>query len=490
MLLSLNTFLLFLAMALVVLTVMGAVHRVFGSRPVEEIIVPALALVLVLASMRRFQAVRIMPFRNLVKGDSNEPIDQMAAGFAELLNAEIRRVADLMTTEPFHQPADVLNPASTRGETARRSPSREAFKSGLPASGLSADMRATEVGTIALGPFRLQVGPVLTLLARMLGRALQGSLVEADGVITAVATQSGPRRRTWTARTVVEDGDLRQASARLARDLAHRIELERPGASASGACPHSFPMVVDGLECYQRFMHEGSLHELDLAELHFRRAVVHSPRYAAAYHNLGMVKVERDRVRRQLRLPVSKAHGAEANLWRQAIELDPTPAPARFQLTRCALARVDDNDESTDGDTALSDTERRSLLEQALQSAEEAMARPSGVHPMERTLAEYWLGMALLRHGRHLRNVREIRAADVHLSRVEADLSDERARRLVLEGDETAVQPLTERVAWVKAERAECRLARAELVRPPRSSPSRPTRIRMTPNPGWSSRCT
>ncbi|MFH8937076.1 hypothetical protein [Streptomyces griseosporeus] len=255
---------------------------------------------------------------------------------------------------------------------------------------------------------------------------------------------------------------MESASKRLARELAHRIELERPKGTAVGACVHSFQMLIDGLDCYQNFLHEGKLQHLDQAELHFRGAIVHSPRYAAAYHNLGIAKSEKDRVCRDLRLPISSATSAEANLWRQAINLDPAMAWSRFQLTRSALIQGSQSE-------ALYD--RTILIDNAVHSARQALNFPSGEHPMERTLAEYWLGISLLRYGKEGElldrsgkdRISATYEAIGHLRRAERNLSDERARRLIIEGDETAVAPLASRIASVINEQVACRLLLAEL---------------------------
>ncbi|MFD0574277.1 hypothetical protein ACFQ0T_39965 [Kitasatospora gansuensis] len=426
--LGFNTILFLVALGLLALSLTGLINKALHWSGV----VPALlALFLLAISFRGFRTIRILPFRNLVGGTGHDQLEQVAVGFAELLDREIRRIRDLVTQEPFHQPADVLSPASERGETVQISLSRVPFRTGVAATGLGTDVKVTEVGTLALGPFKLQVGAVLTLLARMLGRAMQGSLVQVDGKLVAVATQSGGKTQTWTAETDIE-GDLCRAGARLARLLAHYIQLQQPKASAIGADIHSFEMLVDGLECYQYFLHEGDLQYLDRAEQHFRNALVHSPRYAAAYHNLGTVKSEQDRVRREIGLPVSAATAnAAARLWRQAVDLDPGLAPARFQLTRTYL------DQAKDEPDPIS---RSQLLEQAVQSARGAVVRRTGGHPNEQTLAWYWLGMALLREararpldGRHLRRQarRDVAKASRYLRRTEHDLCDERARRLV-----------------------------------------------------------
>lgn len=82
-----------------------------------------------------------------------------------------------------------------------RSSARVPFKSGVAATGLHGDIKETELGTVALGPLQLQVGTLLTLVERAFGRTLQGSLVEADGVLRVVASQSGHGGRTWSAQT-------------------------------------------------------------------------------------------------------------------------------------------------------------------------------------------------------------------------------------------------------------------------------------------------
>ncbi|MFB7225942.1 hypothetical protein [Streptomyces sp. NPDC056227] len=416
----------------------------------------ALAVVLLAAALCHSRPVRILPFKNLASGDDTGRAAAVAMGFAELLHSEIRRILDLVRQEPFVTPADVLNPAGRRGDMVRRSSARVPFKTGVAASGLPGDIKPTEVGTVTLGPLKLQVGTLLTWLERLFGTTLQGSLMEADGVLRVVASQSGLRGGpNWSAQVRV-DGDACSADERLARELAHRIELERHGATESGADVDSFQRLVDGLDYYQRFQQEGVLQYLDEAEDHFRAALAHSPGYAAAYHNLGLVYREQRRVRTDIDLGVSEAVGCGPVLmWHKAIALDPTLAPARVQLVRAFLEQADHPDVNAD--------KRAELLEQAIQSADSARKQTSNTHPMEGTLARYWLGVALLKQGGHQRphtkrgrSDRMVRKALRRFRRTEQDLIDERARRLVVDGDTTAVRPLTGRIAQVFGLESEC----------------------------------
>ncbi|MEH0432687.1 tetratricopeptide repeat protein [Streptomyces stelliscabiei] len=482
-----------IAAALVALAVTGVVHDLSGKWSLAEWVTLVLALLLVMlaVSRRPSRPVRILSFKNLVAGDDVGELDKVAAGFAELLHSEIERISELVRQEPFITPADVLNPAGERGEMVLRSSTRVPFKSGVAATGLHGDIKETEIGTVALGPLQLQVGTLLTLVERTFGRTLQGSLVEADGVLRVVASQSGHGGRTWSAQTDIASGDVRRASASLARELAHHIELERPGAGESGADVDSFQRLVDGLESYQRFQREGLLHHLDAAEEHFRAALSHSPGYAAAYHNLGLVYREQRRIRTDIGLRASTVVRSAATLmWQKAVALDPALAPARVQLARAALEQA----EHPDVDAA----KRAELLDQAAQSARSALRQSCGGHPMDGALAAYWLGVALLQQEADLGRADAARAseptgmpepgreagpspsgeagrtdarsrADTRVRealrlfhRTERDLVDERARRLVLDGDEAAVRPLTERIAHVVAMRSECwfRLAR------------------------------
>ncbi|MFF7387808.1 hypothetical protein ACFZAE_05010 [Streptomyces scabiei] len=462
-----------LAVALIVLAVTGVIQDVSEQWSTLEWIALVLAVVLVLlaVSRRRSRPVRILSFKNLVAGDDVGELDKVAAGFAELLHSEIERISELVRQEPFITPADVLNPAGERGEMVLRSSTRVPFKSGVATTGLHGDINATEIGTVALGPLQLQVGTVLTLVERAFGRTLQGSLVETDGVLRVVASQSGHGGRTWSAQTdIPADADIRRASAVLARELAHRIELDRPGASESGADVDSFQRLVDGLESYQRFHREGLLHHLDAAEEHFRAALSHSSGYAAAYHNLGLVYREQRRIRTDIGLRASAVVRSAATLmWQKAVTLDPTLAPARIQLARAALEQAEHPDVEA--------PKRAELLDQAAQSARSALRQAADGHPMDAALASYWLGVTLLRQDAERRQPVEsdaahagsgptgtgtgpadakVREALRHFRRTEQDLVDERARRLVLDGDELAVRPLTERIAHVVAMRSEC----------------------------------
>ncbi|MET8806264.1 hypothetical protein [Streptomyces sp. NPDC004546] len=417
----------------------------------------ALAGALLAAALCRSRPVRILPFKNLAGADGTGPAAVVAEGFAELLDSEIRRIVDLVRQEPFMTPADVLNPAGRRGDVVRRSPARVPFQTGVAAAGLPGDIKPTEVGTVTLGPLRLQVGTVVTWLERLFGTTLQGSLVDADGVLRGIASQSGLRGgRSWSAQVRI-DGEVRRSDARLARELAHRIELERPGARESGADLESFQRLVDGLESYRRFQQEGLLQYLDEAEDHFRSALAHSREYAAAYHNLGVVYLEQRRVRAEIGFAVSEAVGrAPVQMWQKAVALDPTLAPARVQLARAFVEQADRPDVGAG--------KRADLLEQAVQAARSALEQPSGTHPMDDSLASYWIGDALLKQGGHhhpqhtksRRSNRRVRQALRCFRRTEQDLIDERARRLVRDGDPTAVRPLTERIATVVGRESEC----------------------------------
>ncbi|MDX3846695.1 tetratricopeptide repeat protein [Streptomyces europaeiscabiei] len=464
--LSANAAFLPIAAALIALAVTGVVHDLSGNwSPAEWVaLVVAVVLVLLAVSRRGSRPVRILSFKNLVAGDDVGELDKVAAGFAELLHSEIERISELVRQEPFITPADVLNPAGERGEMVLRSSARVPFKSGVAATGLHGDIKETEIGTVALGPLQLQVGTLLTLVERTFGRTLQGSLVETDGVLRVVASQSGHGGRTWSAQTDIAAADVRRASASLARELAHRIELERPGAGESGADVDSFQRLVDGLESYQRFQREGLLHHLDAAEEHFRAALSHSPGYAAAYHNLGLVYREQRRIRTDIGLRASTVVRSAATLmWQKAVALDPTLAPARIQLARAALEQAEHPDVGA--------PKRAELLDQAAQSARSALRQSVGGHPMDGALASYWLAVTLLLQeaelqretgpGREAAQAQaqgdgKVREALRLFRRTERDLVDERARRLVEDGDESAVQPLTERIAHVIAMRSEC----------------------------------
>ncbi|MER6015271.1 hypothetical protein [Streptomyces bluensis] len=453
-----NKILLFIGVAcvaLVPLAVTGADY--FNAVPPFGWASAGLGALLAAALLCRFRSVRILPFKSLTGvGADSQSEAAVAPGFAELLDDEIRRIVDLVRQEPFMTPADVLNPAGHRGDMVRRSSARVPFKTGVAVTGLlPADIKPTEVGTVALGPLKLQVGTVLTWLERFFGTTLQGSLVEADGMLRVVAAQSGLRGGpSWSAQVQI-DGDTRSPEARLARELAHRIELERPRASESGADVVSFQRLVDGLESYQRFQEEGALQDLDDAEDHFRAALTRSPEYAAAYHNLGLVYREQMRVRTDIHLTVAEAaEGGPIRMWQKALALDPTLAPARVQMARAFIGKADRPGEHND--------KRPDLLEQAVQSARSALEQPSGAHPMERTLARYWLGYALRKQAAH-QQAREAHRSNAMTEealqcfcRTEEDLFDERARRLAIDGDTTAVRPLAERIAQVVGQQSLC----------------------------------
>ncbi|WP_157537250.1 tetratricopeptide repeat protein [Kitasatospora azatica] len=462
-------FVLFLGVALFGIALAGIADRAAHWRgTVPAVLALLLGTFLIAVSLRGFHTVRILPFRNLSGGAERDKMEQVAVGFAELLDLELRRIRDLVTQEPFHQPADVLNPASGRGKTIQVTLSRVPFRTGVAVAGLGAEIKPTEVGTVALGPFKLQVGAVITLFARILGQAMRGSLVQNRGMLVVVASRSGGRNQSWTEQTPI-DGDLCRAGAVLARKLAHRIQLEQPKGHAVGADVHSFEMLVDGLECYDHFLHKGDLQYLDRAEQHFRAALVHSPQYAAAYHNLGTVKSEQDRVGAAIGLPVSTVtENAATRLWWQAIDLDPDLAPARFQLTRTYLDRAADK-KTDSGDRDL-------LLAQAVQSA---LATEVGAdHSTEGALAAYWLGLSLLRqaHNRAVRRGRgrrrqvltEVSLANRLLRHAMQYLYDERARRLVAGNEQSSVRPLADRIASVYLEQAACERELARL----RSGPS------------------
>ncbi len=443
----------------------------FRGMPYAVWIIIGLVGILLVAARRGSRPVRILPFKCLAGGDSPGEADGLAGGFTELLGGEIERIAELVRQEPFMTSADVLNPAAQRGEMVRRSSARVPFKSGVATSGLSGDIKPTEVGTVTLGPLKLQVGTVLTWLERAFSGTLEGVLVQADGVWRVVATQSGMRGRTWSAEVGTHD-QTGQAEGLLARELAHRIELERPGASESGADVESFQRLVDGLDRYRRFQQEGILQYLDEAEDHFRAALAHSPGYSAAYHNLGLVYREQRRVRQDIGLRVSRAVGDGPTLmWQKALTLDPAMAPARIQLARAFIEQADH---------PAVDVKRRSdLLEQAVQQARSALMQPARTHPMEGALASYWLGVALLKQGEHQQQYTEHGPSPIGkvgealdcFCTTEQALVDERATRLVRDGDTVAVRPLTARIAHVVSLESECwsQLARCMTDAPVRS---------------------
>lgn len=147
-LLSVNKSLLVMTAALVVLVSLTAT-RSDPFRKMSPALWGSIALagVLLAAALCRSRPVRILPFKDLADGDGTGPAADVAAGFAELLDSEIRRIVELVRQEPFMTPADVLNPAGRRGERVRRSSAREPFKTGVAATGLPGDIKPTAVGT-------------------------------------------------------------------------------------------------------------------------------------------------------------------------------------------------------------------------------------------------------------------------------------------------------------------------------------------------------
>ncbi|MFB7666416.1 hypothetical protein ACFC1R_21100 [Kitasatospora sp. NPDC056138] len=449
----------FLVAALAVaLAVTGWITAVADWLTLPRAVALVVALVLAVIALRSWSQVRILPFRDLLDSADPARTAPVVAGFAEVLRREVRRIADLLTQEPFREPAAVLNPASGRGQTARQCWSREPFITGLAASGVQgAGLKATELGTVTLGPMKLQIGGVLALLSGLRWRTLQGSLVQEGKTITVTAVQSGQQGGTWIEQIEVGP-DTGRSVALLARRLAHQIQPYQRGWSGPGGDWHGFQLLVDGLDRYREFLHEGTLAHLEEAELLFRKAVAHSPNYAAAYHNLATVKSELDRVRSSLGLPVSPdVSEAAETLWRRAVELDPGLAPAWFQLARAALDRAEET-EDRDG--------RRVLLEQAVESARAALPRQRrrrGARP-ERILAHYWLGQALLDRWSDPGAAEDSKRASGlaeslrYLRCAEQDLRDLRARLRAQRSSEPEIQQLNERIARILAEQATCRL--------------------------------
>lgn len=430
------------AAGLVVLVILGELDRVWHAWSVIDLIALGAACVLAAACWRERRVYRILPFRNLVPAGApaHDEVERIVSGFTVQLGLEIQRIMRLLEEDPLGEPTDVVSAEPKLGVTVQSTKSRVAFKTPITESGTRGDLPTTEVGTIEVGPLKLPIGVLLNLAARLVRRALRGEILESADGVTVVAVCSGRRGRKWTVHGAPRTGcPLHAVGTELACELAHRIVWDTHGSSVGDADARSFRHLVNGLEHYDRFLREGELEDLDRAERSFARAVILSPRFAAGYHNLGVVQSQRVRISSDLGLPVAEtASHTEANMWLKAVQLDPTLAVARLQL-------------------AIHTLEDQNPADEAVEWARSAVELPLPPGSLK-AVAHYWLGTSLREQGARSGDSSKIIEALEQLRTAELELLDLRARQLVSGVDESRLGPVLERLSRVLIEQSACQL--------------------------------
>jgi tetratricopeptide (TPR) repeat protein len=429
------------AAGLVALVFLGVLDRMWHAWSVIDLIALCAAGILAAACWRERRVYRILPFRNLVPAGApaHDEVERIVSSFTVQLGLEIQRIIRLLEEDPLGEPTDVVSAEPRRGVTVQSTKSRVAFKTPITESGTRGDLPTAEVGTIEVGPLRLPIGVLLNLAARLVRRALRGAILESADGVTVVAACSGSRGKKWTVRGAPRtDCPLHAVGTELACELAHRIVWDTHGSSVGGADARSFRHLVNGLEHYDHFLREGKLEDLDRAERSFARAVILSPRFAAGYHNLGVVQSQRVRISSDLGLPVAEtASDTEANMWLKAVQLDPTLAVARLQL---AIHALEDEDPPVD---------------EAVEWARTAVELPLPPGSLN-AVAHYWLGISLREQGAGSGDSGKIIEALGELRTAGLELLDVRARQLISGVDESGLGPVLERLSRVLMEQSAC----------------------------------
>jgi tetratricopeptide (TPR) repeat protein/HAMP domain-containing protein len=428
------------AAGLVVLVFLGVLDRMWHAWSVIDLIALGAACALAAACWRERRVYRILPFRNLIPAGApaHDEVERIVSGFTVQLGLEIQRIMRLLEEDPLGEPTDVVSAEPKRGVTVQPTKSRVAFKTPITESGTRGDLPTAEVGTIEVGPLKLPIGVLLNLAARLVRRALRGAILESANGVTVVAVCSGRRGKKWTVHGAPRTGcPLHAVGTELACELAHRIVWDTHGSSVGDADARSFRHLVNGLEHYDHFLREGKLEDLDRAERSFARAVILSPRFAAGYHNLGVVQSQRVRISSDLDLPVAEtASHTETNMWLKAVQLDPTLAVARLQL-------------------AIHTLEDQNPADEAVEWARSAVELPLPPGSLK-AVAHYWLGISLREQGAGSGDGGKIIDALEQLRTAELELLDVRARQLVSGVDESGLDPVLERLSRVLMDQSAC----------------------------------
>lgn len=360
--------------------------------------------------VRGNQGLSILPFQPVTDGEQDS-VSVIASSFADRLDVEMRRINQLMALDVFQEPAVVGASDEGHGWQPRRQApraamqSREEFTTGRAATGAWGEI-PTDVAQLAVGPLRLSIGALVTLVRRVSGRTLGGTIAMASGHIEVLVSLGGRHGQRWLVPSENEPAfDIADGGATLARRLACRILWDELGVTNESASSGAFEELAGGIEAYEAYLTAGRVAELEKAVGIFGRVVVHSPGYAAAHHNLACVLRERLRLGRGS--PATDVGCSEA-LWAKAVALDPDLGSAWLQLAAAAYNRAKDSlvayrDEVTAG--ARSETGSPTRVREINRSYETAIERSTkALDAAERTegkkgaafvAASYWLGRSL-----------------------------------------------------------------------------------------------
>lgn len=330
-----------LAAALLVLVVAtGLAESLARNLSGVEVLILGFALVVALTVLWARRSPRIFPFGNLVRGAASGAYESLAAGFAVNLDLEIRRINRLRGETSTSEVSNLDSPGLGLGETPSRSRHGSQFKDTAVASGTDQEIGEVEVGSLDVGPLRLPIGRLLNFAARAVGRAVSGSVLAGPSHVRVVAAYSGRPKYKWEAERELAFGEDPDAHAReLARELAYQIVWDLDGSTSAEADWRSFGQVIDGIEHFGNYRARGEPSDLANAQSSFLAAIVISPHFGAAYHDLAVTIADRE----PSDLPMKDGSfvGTAPNLWRRAVELNPRLAAAHVRLAHMALEAGD-----------------------------------------------------------------------------------------------------------------------------------------------------
>ena len=309
---------------LVLAVVLGVADVWLGRVSWPSILVLSLAAMALVAVFREKRTARILPFGNLVQDDAGR-LSGISSGFAELLDAEIRRIIRLQAERRSTQP---LPPGAVeRGETPGR---RLQFSTGTH-SGFDT---AVSSASLSVGPLNLPLGGMAIWLSKVVGRAISGSVVAEGPRVRLNIAWSGRPNRKWIVEGDDESGE--RSTREMAREAAARIIWDIEGSTKANADWRSFALVIDGLESMERFTETGRLGDLDRAEENLRRAVILSPDYAIAFYNLGLALEARFQYSKDQDDPADAVEHIRSieYTWEQALQRNPDLPEAHLELAR------------------------------------------------------------------------------------------------------------------------------------------------------------
>lgn len=333
---------LFLAAALIcVIALLGLLDSLSGELTPLQTVALAIAALIVVGLVTRRRTVRILPFANLGTGDAKNELEPVVAGLAEQLDVELRRIGRLGAGNAVVSVRDLYPGGElyARGFDQRAKPGVQpsagklggGYLRSAGAAGVGAGPGA-DIGTLSVGPVRLQLGWLVGLLSRSFAQVIAGKVFVSGGEIVLVAEHSSGQH--WESRCALDDADPAVRLPTLSRELAAQIARHFERAEVGGDW-RALLEITDGLDHLDCYRVTADVEALERAIEALLAAVTRSPQYARACYCLGIAYQERERLRSQ-----SVSEQAVV-MWEHALRLDPAYPEAHVALAQAKMEEGD-----------------------------------------------------------------------------------------------------------------------------------------------------